>query len=114
MYQRQSNYHFGEFRVLRHYNETEGWLGFRFYELSNLSDLKSSRFTKGGLQIRETFSQDKIAALVDARGMGRTDSGEPDVFLYKPSREAEEKKSFQPKTYWVEMAPKGILPIAYG
>lgn len=149
----QPKYHFGEFFTMRHFHETEGWLGFRFFVLAYLSDFDNPRYAPGGEQIRKLFSRDKLNAYITARGEGRTDAGDPDLFLYKPSGEAMflevkvasdkiDKKGiqlqalaqirsilgcraevvhlvphgeqYQPRTYWVDMAPRGTVPIAHG
>jgi len=153
MYDLQPKYHFGEFHVLRHYHSTGDWLGFRFYVLAYLPDLKNPRFTAGGLQVRKILPREKLEAYIKARGAGRTDGGEPDVFLYKATGEVmflegkvgndpmhpegkqlqslaqirsilgcraevvrlvEETTNYRPKTYWVEPAPVGTVPLAHG
>jgi hypothetical protein len=153
MIDQQPRNHFGEFRTLHHYHSTEGWLGFRFYVLAYLPDLKNPRFTAGGLQVRKIFPRDKLEAYIRARGAGRTDRGDPDLFLYKATGEAmflevkvaqdqldedgsqlqslaqirsilgcraevvhliEETKRYKPKTYWVDQAQLGIIPLAHG
>jgi hypothetical protein len=84
----QPRYHFGEFHTLRHFHQTEGWLGFRFFVLGLLSDFDNPRYAPGGEQIRRTFSRERLEAYIKARGGGRADAGDPDLFLYKPNGEA--------------------------
>lgn len=149
----QPTYHFGEFFTMNHFHRTAGWLGYRFYVLAYLDDFKNPRYAKGGHQIRKTFAPDRLRALIDARGKGRTDGGDPDVFLYKPTGEAmflevkvgkdridklgaqlqslaqirtflgcraevvhliPEGERYTPRKYWVEMAPKGLVPLDHG
>lgn len=84
----QPRYHFGEFYTLNHFHRTEGWLGFRFFVLGLLSDFNNPRYAPGGEKIRTTFSRERLNAYVEARGGGRADAGDPDLFLYKPNGEA--------------------------
>jgi hypothetical protein len=85
---RQPRYHFGEFFTLRHFHQTEGWLGFRFFVLGYVSDFENARYAPGGEQVRRMFPKAKLDALIVARGAGRSDAGDPDLFLYKPTGEA--------------------------
>jgi hypothetical protein len=84
----QPRYHFGEFHALKHFHRAEGWLGFRFFVLGLLSDFRNPRYAAGGEQIRRMFPRAKLDAYVEARGGGRADAGDPDLFLYKPNGEA--------------------------
>jgi hypothetical protein len=149
----QPNYHFGEFFTLRHFHNAEGWLGFRFFVLAYLSDFENPRYAPGGEMIRRLFSKRTLDAYIEARGTGRTDAGDPDLFLYKPSGEAmflevkvgrdrldkegrqlqalaqiryhlgckaevvhlvEQSSSYAPRSYWVDMTQRGLLPSAHG
>lgn len=149
----QPKYHFGEFFTMRHFHETEGWLGFRFFVLAFMSDFKNPRYAPGGEQICKMFAREKLNAFIKARGEGRTDAGDPDLFLYKPTGEAmflevkvasdkidkngvqlqslaqirsilgcraevvhlaKQGQKYEPRTYWVDMAPAGIFPLAHG
>jgi hypothetical protein len=149
----QPKYHFGEFFTMGHFHAADGWLGFRFFVLAFLDDFNNPRYAPGGEQIRKLFPRDKLNAYVKARGEGRTDAGDPDLFLYKPNGEAmflevkvasdkidkngvqlqalaqirsilgcraeivhlaKQGQDYRPRTYWVDMAPSGIFPLAHG
>ena len=84
---RQPTYHFGEFFTLRHLHEREGWLGYRFFVLAYLDDFANERYAPGGEQIRKLIPRARLDAYIRARGTGRTDAGDPDLFLYKPTGE---------------------------
>jgi hypothetical protein len=135
------------------YFAVEGWCAYRFYVLGYEPDLRNPRFAAGGREVRRIISEDKPAAFTAARGTGRIDKGEPDVFLFNERGESmfaevkvdqdqldaegiqlqclaqirtilgcraeivrvlEETRARQPRTYWVEPAPKGLTPLRHG
>jgi hypothetical protein len=83
----QPRYHFGEFLTLDHFHRTEGWLGFRFFALGVIADLKHPRYAPGGAMIRRMIPANRLESFLHARSTDpreyRSAKGEPDLFLYK-------------------------------
>ncbi len=83
----QPKYHFGEIFVLRHYHESEGWLGFKSYALG-MQYPNSINRAKGRAKVEEIIPADKLAQFRNLRDQGRDSRlgmGEPDLFLYNSS-----------------------------